>query len=160
MVSKVNNDSLCSWQCICEKLKISGLPCSHIIKILKINKNEFSNALNLIDKRWILNEDAIETSINQNHIKILEQNIVNKLFQYYEATEIAIVYIITCNESWFFTAHRMNSNRFQKMKILKKKLCQIFSSPKLWLQFSRITMPSKFQNVLSNDTIMKANFVF
>ena len=50
-------------------------------------------------------------------------------------------YIITGDESWFFYH---TPNGFQKMKMLKKKLSQIFKLKRLWLQFSGILMVLRF----------------
>ena len=50
-------------------------------------------------------------------------------------------YIITGDESCFFYH---TPNGFQKMKMLKKKLSQIFKLKRLWLQFSEIQIALRF----------------
>ena len=50
------------WQCSCGKVTSVGLPCSHIIKILK-ELNEFEKIKELIHKRWIQSEQSTNIEI-------------------------------------------------------------------------------------------------
>lgn len=63
LVSQVDNDPSCIWQCTCGKLKTSGLPCSHILKILEVNHIDFDHNQKLINKRWILTNESVSEAI-------------------------------------------------------------------------------------------------
>lgn len=58
---KVTNDTC--WKCSCGKLYSIGLPCSHILKVMKGLNINLSPSQNLISKRWILSEQTFNQSI-------------------------------------------------------------------------------------------------
>lgn len=57
IVSNING-----WECSCGKIKTTGLPCSHILKVMKKFNIEFNTIQNLINKRWILNETNFKSA--------------------------------------------------------------------------------------------------
>ena len=53
-----NNDN--QWHCTCGKLTSTGLPCSHILKVMREIQIEFAPESCLIAPRWILSEQMFE----------------------------------------------------------------------------------------------------